>query len=1667
MLTINASQTGRNWAQSDRFGNLLSSGYVFTTASGSPPNIIALYTDLGVAPQEKVQLPSGDCAFQFNYILRKQSPGSALTSYTNVFRYRYFRQGGNDVNCQLQGDIYEPGGASWRPWTNLLRAGNELSLDQAFFNLRPMFAELRNTLSATDYKEQVPGNWEILQEQFAIDISNNLVSLGSPRLVATLDYRFLIFENVVRTPTEFDPDAEDGFFQITADLIARPVGWSPASPMTRSLYVAPGNGAPVVDSLAATQTLTGPDANGKISSFSYTWDGRDSLGKAVEGTFNAPLALLGTHPGISTGNLWIPLDQQLIVKKQKCECEVTKDGTLQLSMGYPMQNPPVGPSCSPQLSYTSGRSSQGTASMGYGWKAGGEARLTVSGSKVFYRNESQQSMSWTQSGANYLPTEPENYVELKAVTGNPSYDFELTFQNQSKRRFLAGKLVQDVDRNDNVASYVYFTSGPQSGRLEKIVNGIRETRYDYDTRTDGQVRYFRSFLNGVATGRVIEMQYYASNHPVSPNRLQTIIDSAGETQSFEYDETGKLAAILDARNLYEAQYLYDAAGRIAIKLSYDQLITFYRYDLNNTTLSAPTSRPAGNPAITGYNTSGYNYTAGQLPSGAAQITHTAHFDLELNPGYRTLLAQGDLFGILNNLADRESIKFMDLKGNVIRVDEVYNRVVNPGSTPQLIREFNSTRMQYADSANPYLMTQVLKPNGSGTNLTYNARGFLRTSTETFNNATTVYDYTEDIDTAPIPAKRRNLVRKITRPAVAPQPATVIEMNYDANGNLTTLIDPRGKTTTLAVAANGQVNSITDRLGAVTSFTYDGTTLNLTEVIAPSDLNPTAPGRKVRMGYDVHDNVTSVMDDLNQTVSTLFDGMDRVTRVTDANSQFVEMTYQQGLLVQIDSPDNEGSGGVRRLTKMPLATNYDNAGRLLQVDAQKAAGNNYEPRVGYLYNGFSQMRSLLRLKDAVTKSCDYSYDLLGRLVNVNDFAATDTFIARAPYCSENTVTTPRGVQRRSVMDGLCRLTQIETQTERHLFTYDDLDRLVTARVGDRYANTPPSQSRQGARYGPGVYKHDTTYSYDASDRVAQILYPNNDAVSYGYDDEDRVTSVTDVHGKVTSYSYYNDGRLHTVTYAGQTFLYSYDAAGRLSQITYPTASGIVASFTQTNNSSGWDAKGQLLSLRYLKGGAEIQRFVYTYDNSGNRKTMTEVRTIGASVTTVNWAYTYDWFNRLLEVRKNGNLTSVYAYDESDNRIQLQWPQSNETWKYTYSIADRILKRERKVGAGAFADFETYTHDLDGNMDTRTLLSSGQTTEYVWDSMNRLRQTKVNSVVQQSTSYDHGGVRRLQADGAGKSKSFSSGSMSLCDTRPSGPVSFVQGHQLLGLEQGGNLAYFLTDGLGSVRLVVDSAGAVQGGFDQDVWGVPDTSVTPPGAELRGHSFIGGLGQRNEGGGLYYARQRWYDSGLGRWLSADPIGFEGSLNLYAYVENNPVGFVDPEGLYRCEGSPDARRLVKKALDRIRGTSEQAKALVDRLIQSDTLIRVIPPRSADASSRSTARTSLNSPAVITIEEPRRLLERHRISDDVRLGTFTPLLATEIFQADCVNRNVARVQKLRDQGDQEARKEQEFEANYFGAQVAAAHPDSRKAKYYPGPLGKILEGLLEGKNRQEIWKKF
>jgi RHS repeat-associated protein len=63
--------------------------------------------------------------------------------------------------------------------------------------------------------------------------------------------------------------------------------------------------------------------------------------------------------------------------------------------------------------------------------------------------------------------------------------------------------------------------------------------------------------------------------------------------------------------------------------------------------------------------------------------------------------------------------------------------------------------------------------------------------------------------------------------------------------------------------------------------------------------------------------------------------------------------------------------------------------------------------------------------------------------------------------------------------------------------------------------------------------------------------------------------------------------------------------------------------------------------------------------------------------------------------------------------------------------------------------------------------------------------------------------------------------------------------------------------------------------------------------GLGFAGAGTPTSAGGGYVYLRNRWYDPQTGRFLSQDPIGLAGGVNLYAYAGNNPASFSDPFGL------------------------------------------------------------------------------------------------------------------------------------------------------------------------------
>jgi RHS repeat-associated protein len=117
--------------------------------------------------------------------------------------------------------------------------------------------------------------------------------------------------------------------------------------------------------------------------------------------------------------------------------------------------------------------------------------------------------------------------------------------------------------------------------------------------------------------------------------------------------------------------------------------------------------------------------------------------------------------------------------------------------------------------------------------------------------------------------------------------------------------------------------------------------------------------------------------------------------------------------------------------------------------------------------------------------------------------------------------------------------------------------------------------------------------------------------------------------------------------------------------------------------------------------------------------------------------------------------------------------------------------------------------------------------------------------------------------------------------------AQGEFLPGAAAPLNKVFYTKDHLGSVRELVNGNGTLQTRYDYDLWG-GRTKITGT-----VESEVGYTGHHHHGkSGLVLTWYRAYDPVTGRWLSPDPIGEAGGINLYGYVGNNPINWVDPDG-------------------------------------------------------------------------------------------------------------------------------------------------------------------------------
>lgn len=669
--------------------------------------------------------------------------------------------------------------------------------------------------------------------------------------------------------------------------------------------------------------------------------------------------------------------------------------------------------------------------------------------------------------------------------------------------------------------------------------------------------------------------------------------------------------------------------------------------------------------------------------------------------------------------------------------------------------------------------------------------------------------------------------------------------YDSTGNLTSVTNNGGFTTTYAYDIDHNMNTITDPTGKSTFFTVDAED-RLASTSGEGGEN------SVAYQYSVPtENQMTVTDALgNQTVMT-FDNNGLVTQVIDPLGNVTQMSYDTNLNL-ISQIDGNGS---------QTAYTYDERGNLLTTT--DALGDTvtmtYEPV-------FNQMTSLT---DAKAATITFAYDGNGnRIASTYSDGTTETFT----YDTAGRLTS--------------RTNRLNQTTN---LAYDSRDLLTAKDFPDGSSDTftyDPAGNLLSAADENGLIG----FTYDSLDRLIEVSYPGGQAVSYAYDASNNRSQITYPDGTVLDYEYDEVNRLIRISELAQLIAsYAYDPLSRVVRRDLGNGSFSIRSYDQS---------GRLLNLTNRKSNAVIiSSFLYTYDNLGNRLTMTTL-----SGTTM---YSYDATSQLTGVSLPGGSTISYNLDASGNRNSVN-VDGNAT---SYTTND--LNQYTDVGG------DSYTYDANGNLTSKTTLLG--VTIYTYDFENQL--VRVDTPTGTSSyTYDPFGRRTSKATFFGTTGYIYDDLRIIAETDVSGEIqaTYIFGisiDEVIVMNRGGVDVYYAQDGLGSVTDLLDSMENIVESFSYDAYGMPssDSSVGNP------YLFTGR--EFDPETGLYFYRARYYDPEIGRFITTDPIGFAGGTNLYNYVSNNPINFVDPLGLFSNDWGSDGLRCSGNALGCIALCGEGAK--------------------------------------------------------------------------------------------------------------------------------------------------
>jgi RHS repeat-associated protein len=815
--------------------------------------------------------------------------------------------------------------------------------------------------------------------------------------------------------------------------------------------------------------------------------------------------------------------------------------------------------------------------------------------------------------------------------------------------------------------------------------------------------------------------------------------------------------------------------------------------------------------------------------------------------------------------------------------------------------------------------------------------------------------------------------KVTMPSATPGAVPLTEQaGYDYRmGTMTSVTGPNGTATTMTAEYDvfGRLVKIikpgdTSAIPTVVAI-YDDYALPFRYIVAQREVSGAGGNQPVSSFYDglgrnVQTKTETVDGAQNSVTNTEYDGLNNVTRSYAA--RFVNETPSTTFWTYVAPPTGAYS----------TTTTYDAVSRPLSVTNPDGTRTTHTYGVVEDVRGRRTYHNVIDPNRHLTQS---RTDSQGRLEQVIEFTGTCNNTATWPCTGAYTVPWAASALTRytySPLDGLTSV--IDGQNNVTTLGYDSLNRKRTMSDPDMGA-WQYTYTTDGSLLTQTDAKNQTiTFGYDALSRMISKTLPSGQGtVTYRYDEttnghtngKGQRTSMVDPSGNhhwaytargevaqeweqivgvsgiyTTTSTYRADGQVATLRYPTNELLtYSYSAARKQTAISSSLGDTYVVNTT-------YDAQGQLLTEQYGNNVTTTN----TYYASNGRLYNTHL-TGPQSQTLFRRYYTYDGIGNVRSTESPPEAEALrYFYDDQD-RLTTACAVTNAAsntclggstfnQSYTYDLIGNLTTKAGvsytyptngvRPHAVATVGGQVYSYDANGNLQSGggrtytwnaenqpTQITRGTTTEtYLYNGDNeRVKKTSVTGGTTTTTAYI-GGL--LEYSGATVASNYDGNAVR---TTTGAPTTVNRGV----------LTYLHGEQLGSISVTTrgyvegaNAAGTVKEQQRFDPWG----AVRSGGITATEFNYTS---QRKDAGtGLLFYKARYYDPGLGRFLSADSLvpgvhsltvgmfddetreafprhpkdaarnqgpSAPQELNRYSYVNNNPLTKNDPTG--HCSSS------------------------------------------------------------------------------------------------------------------------------------------------------------------------